>query len=306
MGSPEFAVPCLRALTLEPGVDVRLVVSQPDKPAGRGQKLVAPAVKEAALAAGLPVLQPAKLKTPPFAGELRPLGLDLIVVVAYGRILPPDLLAVPRLGCWNVHGSLLPKYRGAAPIQWAVLNGDRVTGVTLMQMEAGLDTGPMLLRRELPIADDDTAGTLFEKLAPVGAALLLDGIKALRDGSLHAEKQDDAQATMAPMLEKDQGRVDFAKPARAVRDWIRGMDPWPGAFTLLGGEQVKLWRAAIAEGEAGAAPGTVLAADRAGLRVACGEGAVLAGEAQLPGRKRMPVGALVSGRPIPRGTVLGA
>jgi methionyl-tRNA formyltransferase len=301
MGSPSFAVPSLEALC--DVADVRLVVTQPDKPAGRGRALAPPSVKVFAHAVGLPVAQPEKLRTPPFAESLRPLELDLVVVVAYGRILPPDLLAVPRHGCWNVHASLLPKYRGAAPIQWAILEGERETGVTLMQMEAGLDTGPMLARRAVAIADDDTSGTLHDKLAPVGAELLREGIARLARGALVAEPQDDARATLAPMLDKEAGRVDFAEPARRVRDRIRGVDPWPGAWTLLDGEPLKLWRPSLAEGAG--PPGTVLAAGAGGLVVACGDGAVATAEAQLPGRKRLPVAALVAGRPIAPGTRLG-
>lgn len=303
-GTPEFAVPCLEAALASPH-EVVAVYTQPDRPAGRGRALAASPVKQAALAAGLPVEQPESLRTVAARRTLAAYRPDLMIVVAYGLILPPKVLAMPRFGCWNVHASLLPKYRGAAPIQWAVLNGDATTGVTLMQMEAGLDTGPMMLKREVPIADDDTAGTMFEKLAPVGAALLLEGLDALSRGAIAPERQDDTQATLAPMLEKEQGRVDFAQPARRVRDWIRGMDPWPGAFTSLDGEVLKVWGPRLAEGEAGAAPGMVLGAGGGLLRVACGEGAVAIGEAQLPGRKRMPIASLVAGRPVPRGTILG-
>lgn len=306
MGSPAFAVPPLQMLLERGDVQVVRVVSQPDKPAGRGRQLVAPAVKEVALAAGVEVAQPGKLRTPPFAEVLRPLGLDLIVVVAYGRILPPDLLAVPRLGCWNVHGSLLPRFRGAAPIQHAVLAGEQRTGVTLMQMDEGLDTGPMLLTRELAIADDDTAGTLFDRLAPLGAAALSAGLDQLRAGTLRAVAQDAAQATLAPILTKEQGRIDWARPAPAVRDHVRGMDPWPGAFTALGDEVLKLWQARLAEAPpTPAAPGTVLGIAGERLVVACGQGAVALGEGQLPGRRRMSMAALAAGRKLPPGLVLG-
>lgn len=308
MGSPDFAVPCLEALLRR--AEVVAVVTQPDKPAGRGQAPKAPPVKEAALRAGLPVLQPHKLRTPPFAEVLRPLALDLVVVVAYGKILPPELLAVPRLGCLNVHASLLPKYRGAAPIQHALMAGERETGVTLMRMDAGLDTGPTLAARALPITDEDTAGTLHEKLARLGAELLAEHLDAIFRGELPAVPQDDARASYAGLLDKEQGRVDWSQPAARVRDRIRGVDPWPGAFTLLEGQPLKLWRPRLApqagiESAAGAAPGTVLRADASGLTVACGAGAVVVAEAQLPGRKRMAVGALVAGRAIAAGTVLG-
>jgi methionyl-tRNA formyltransferase len=207
-----------------------------------------------------------------------------------------------------VHASLLPRWRGAAPIQWAILDGDTETGVTLMQMDAGLDTGAMLLRRSAPIAADDTSGSLHEKLAPVGAALLLEGIEALRRGALRPEMQDEARATQAPLLDKEAGRLDWSQPAVRLRDRIRGLDPWPGAFTFLDGEPLKLWRAQLAAPESGATtatPGTVLGVHQGALVVACGEGSVAIGEAQLPGRKRLPIPSLVAGRPIPAGTLLG-
>ncbi len=302
MGSPEFAVPCLQALFTV--ADVVLVVTQPDKPAGRGQKLTAPAVKEVALRAGLPIDQPPSLRKPEsYAARLREFAPDLAVVVAYGKILPADVLAVPRLGSWNVHGSLLPRWRGAAPIQRALLAGERETGVTLMQMDAGMDTGPMLLQRSIAVADDDTSGTLHDKLSRLGADVLLEGLARRAAGTLVATPQDDARATAAPMLDKEEGRVRWEEPAARVRDRVRAVDPWPGAFTILDGEPLKLWRARVASG--GGEPGRVLGADRDGLIVACGAGAVAIGELQLPGRKRMAATALLAGRPIPVGTRLG-
>lgn len=301
MGSPEFAVPCLEVLL---GTEeVVAVVTQPDKPAGRGLGLTPPPVKVRAQAAGVPVWQPTSVRKPPFADELRALGADLAVVVAYGKILPPEVLAAPRLGCVNVHASLLPKYRGAAPIQWAIIRGERETGVTLMQMDAGMDTGPMLLKRTLPIDEQVTAGELHARLAPLGAQVLAEGLARLKRGELHPEPQDDAQATMAPMLTKETGRVDFAQGARAVRDLVRGCDPWPTAYTTLGGETLKLFRPKVVSGAG--EPGLVVGADRDGLLVGCGDGVVAFGELQLPGKKRMPAGALLAGRPIPRGTRLG-
>jgi methionyl-tRNA formyltransferase len=306
LGSPEFAVPCLEALRAR--TDVRLVVTQPDQPAGRGQRLQPTAVKQAALAAGLPVAEPPSLRKPPFAPTLAALDLDLIVVVAYGKILPSDVLAVPRRGCWNVHASLLPRHRGAAPIQWSLMSGDDETGVTLMHMDVGLDTGPMLLQRRTAITDEDTAGTLHEKLARLGADAIVEGLDRLAAGTLWAVPQPGALATLAPMLEKEHGRVDWSAPASAVSARIRGVDPWPGAFTTLDGEALKLWRPRVVDPpRADAAPGTVLGLAREGLIVACGAGAVALGELQLPGRKRLAAQALVAGRPdIARvGTLLG-
>jgi methionyl-tRNA formyltransferase len=306
MGSPEFAVPCLEALLGTE--DVVAVVTQPDKPSGRGLGLTPPAVKVRALAAGVPVLQPPSVRKPPaaliFGEELRALAPDVCVVVAYGKILPPEMLAVPKLGCLNVHASLLPKYRGAAPIQWAIIRGERETGVTLMQMDAGMDTGDMLLTRALAIDEWVTAGQLHTRLAPLGAELLVEGLARLKAGTLEPRKQDDAEATMAPMLTKETGRVDFAAGARAVRDLARGCDPWPTAYTLLGGEPLKLFRAKVISGHG--APGVVMGADRDGLLVGCGDDAIAFGELQLPGKKRMPATALLAGRQMPVGTKLGA
>jgi methionyl-tRNA formyltransferase len=306
MGSPEFAVPCLEALLATENVVA--VVTQPDKPAGRGLGVQPPAVKVRAQAAGVPVMQPESVRKPPAASlfwdELRALTPDVAVVVAYGKILPPEVLAAPKHGCLNVHASLLPKYRGAAPIQWAIIRGERETGVTLMQMDVGMDTGDMLLKRTLPIDDWVTAGQLHQRLAPLGAEVLTDGLARLKAGTLVPEKQDDAQATMAPMLTKETGRVDFAAGARAVRDLVRGCDPWPTAYTTVDGEVLKLFRPKLVSGRG--TPGVVLGADRDGLIVACGDDAVAFAELQLPGKKRMPAQALLAGRAIATGVKLGA
>jgi methionyl-tRNA formyltransferase len=301
MGSPAFAVPCLEALLATE--EVVAVVTQPDKPAGRGLELLASAVKQRALASNVPVLQPASVRKPPFADELRALAPDLCVVVAYGKILPSEILSLPKLGCWNVHASLLPKYRGAAPIQWAIIKGEHETGVTLMQMDVGMDTGDMLLTRTLPVDATITAGELHEKLAPLGAEALQAGLRELRAGTLAPVKQDHARATAAPMLTKETGRVDFAAGARAVRDLVRGCDPWPTAFTTLGDEALKLFRPRIVSGAG--TPGVVMGADRDGLIIGCGEDAIAFAELQLPGKKRLSAQALLAGRPIPTGTKLG-
>ena len=301
MGSPELAVPTLEAVRA--AHEIALVVTQPDKPAGRGGKLAAPAVKIAAEAAGLEVWQPATVKTPEAAERLRAVGADVAVVVAYGKILPPAVLEAPRHGCLNVHASLLPAYRGAAPIQWAVVNGERESGVTIMLLDPGMDTGPTILREAIPIGETETAGELGARIAPLGARLMVDALARLAAGTMVTEAQDGARATLAPILKKDDGRIDWGKLAPKVKDHVRGMDPWPGAFTTVDGEVLKLWRARIAEGSG--APGAVLALDRDGLTVACGGGAVVFTEGQLPGRKRMTMAALAQGRGIPLGTVLG-
>jgi methionyl-tRNA formyltransferase len=302
MGSPEFAIPALRRLV--DVHDVVAVVCQPDKPAGRGQKLLAPPVKQLAVEKKLPVLQPARARDPGFQDELRRLEPDVAVVVAYGKILPQAVLDIPRHGCLNVHASLLPRYRGAAPVQWAIIRGETVTGVTIMKLDAGMDTGPMLVAQKVPIAPEDTAGTLAPKLSAIGAELMLVTLARLQTGALVETAQDDAQATMAPMLGKDAGRIDWTRRAAEVANLVRGVDPWPGAYTSIGGEPLKLWRASPTTGRGAA--GEVLAADKDGVVIACGEHAVSIGELQLPGRKRLGAQAFIAGRPLPPGTLLGA
>lgn len=300
MGSPEFAVPCLRALA--GAHDVALVVSQPDKPAGRGAQLTPPAVKVAAQELGLAVIQPRSAKTGELRDALVASGAELAVVVAYGKILPRALLdAVPR-GCINVHASILPKYRGAAPVQWAVIAGEHETGVAIMQLDEGMDTGPVLLERRVPIDPDETSGELLARLAPIGASAMLDAIAALEAGTAQPLAQDHARATHAPMLTKADGAIDFTLPARAVAARIRGVDPWPGAQALLRGQPVKLFRARAADGSG--EPGQVLAIDASGMRVACGDGSVVIREIQAAGRKRMAVAQFAAGRGIAVGDLL--
>ncbi|MBI5480145.1 MAG: methionyl-tRNA formyltransferase [Deltaproteobacteria bacterium] len=304
MGSPEFAVPTLEALCA--AEEVVAVVTQPDKPKGRRRALAPPPVKETALCAGLRVLQPERIRGEGGAevrAELQDLAPDVIVVAAYGKILPKAVLDIPPFGCVNVHASLLPRYRGAAPIQWAIIHGETESGVTIMRMDEGMDTGPMLLRGAVPITPEETAGSLEAKLAPVGARLLLEALARLKHGPLEAEPQDHALATLAPRLAKDDGRVDFTQPAERVRDLVRGVDPWPGAFTTLGGERLLLFVPKVVSGRGAA--GTVLGADRDGLIVACGSGAVAFRELQVAGRRRLPAQALLAGRAVPPGTLLG-
>lgn len=301
MGSPDFAVPCLRALTS--AHDVALVVSQPDKPAGRGGQLAAPAVKVTALDLRLPVSQPRSARTGELREALVASGAELAVVVAYGKILPRDVLdALPR-GCINVHASILPKYRGAAPVQWAVINGEPETGVAIMQLDEGMDTGPVILERRVAIGPDETSGELLARLAPIGATALLEAIEQIANGSARRVPQDHAAATHAPMLAKSDGAIDFTRSAREVAARIRGVDPWPGAQATLRGQIVKLFRARAEPGVG--APGTVLAVDLGGLHVATGDGAVAIREIQAPGRKRLAAGQFAAGRAVAVGDVLG-
>jgi methionyl-tRNA formyltransferase len=302
MGSPEFAVPTLRALATGGTHEVALVVSQPDKPAGRGAQLTAPAVKVAALELGLPVLQPKSARTGELEAALKASGAEVAIVVAYGKILPKAVLeALPR-GCINVHGSLLPKYRGAAPVQWAVIDGERTTGISIMQLDEGMDTGPVLLEREVAIGDDETSGELLARLAPIGAVALVDALSRL--DTLAPKPQDGAEASHARMLTKADGAIDFTQAPDLVAARIRGVDPWPGARATLRGETIKLFRAHMTDGTAGRLPGTVIAIDARGAHVSCRGGVVAIRELQAPGRKRMTAAQFAAGRGIELGDKL--
>ena len=301
MGTPEFAVPCLARL-LADGHEVAGVFTQPDKPKGRGHRLLPPPVKELAVSHGLPVYQPATLKDGQALETLRALAPQLVVVVAYGKILPPALLEVPPLGCINVHGSLLPRWRGAAPIQWSVLSGDSQAGVTTMYLAEGMDTGDMILRRATPVGPQETSGQLYGRLAELGAQLLGETVELIARGKAPRTPQPEGEATYAPMLTKEQAAIDFTKPAAQVKNLVLGMDPWPVAHTLLAGQPVKVYGARLAEGEG--APGQVLEG-RGRLVVACGQGAVELLELQAQGKKRMPAADYLRGHPVAPGTVLG-
>jgi len=274
-GTPDFAVPGLRAC-IEVG-EVVAVYTQPDRPAGRGRKLTPGPVKQAAVAAGIPVEQPESLKSPEAQARLRDCAADLMVVIAYGLILPRKVLAMPRLGCWNVHASLLPRWRGAAPIQRAILAGDAETGVCLMQMDAGLDTGPVLLSESTSIGADDTGGALHDRLAAIGARVLTEGLRRVTAGEvLHATPQPAAGATYARKLDKAEANLDFARPANQLERKVRAFDPWPVAEADVVGERVRVWQAEARERESGikgrARPGTIVAASKHGIDIACGEG----------------------------------
>jgi methionyl-tRNA formyltransferase len=299
MGSPMFAVPCLQAVAARH--HVVQVVTQPDKPAGRGGQLTPPPVKVAALALGLPVMAPRTLRTPEAVAALAAFEAELAVVVAYGKILPLAVLRLFPRGCVNVHGSILPRYRGAAPVQRAVMAGEHETGVTIMMLDEGMDTGPTLLERRVAIGDDETAGQMLERLAPIGAAALLLALNAIAAGTATPVAQDHARATHAAMLDKRDGGVDFRRPARLVSAWMRGVDPWPGAHAVLRGQATKLFGPKVAgEGDPAttAAPGTVLELSGLGARVACGEGSVWIAELQVPGRKRLTAAQVAAGRGI--------
>lgn len=306
MGTPAFAVPTLEAL-IEAGWPILGVVCQPDRPAGRGQQLQPPPVKQLALAHGLSVYQPEKLRrNEAFLAEMRALAPALIVVVAYGNLLPPEFLDLPRHGCLNVHASLLPKYRGAAPIQWALIRGETTTGVTLMKMDVGMDTGPMLAEARLAIAPDDTAASLAPKLANLGAQLAVEQIPRWVAGELEAVPQDDALATLAPKLTKETGVLDWTRPARALHDLVRGVTPWPGATTTLLGAPLKVLKTAVVDA-AGGAPGELRALLPEGWLVATGEGALLLEQVQLPGKPARAAGELTHGlRGLEPGVRLGA
>ncbi len=287
-GTPDFAVPTLERLVVEKFA-IDLVVTNQDEPSGRGYEVKAPPIKEAALRAGLEVYQPAKLKDPATVEFLSGYRPDAMVVVAYGHILPKWMIDLPRLGCINLHASLLPKYRGAAPIQWALMRGEAVTGITTMRIDVGLDTGDILLKREVDIRDDDTAESLGERLSLLGAELMIETLHRLERGDLEAQPQDNTQATLAPILKKEDGRIDWNLPALEIWNRVRGLRPWPGAHTRFRGKNLHIWAAARpAAGETTTlAPGTLMA-DRGRLSVACGKGMLLdLKEIQLEGRKRL-------------------
>jgi methionyl-tRNA formyltransferase len=284
-GTPEFSVPCLEACRAS-GAQVVAVYTQPDRPAGRGRKLTPSPVKQAALAADIPVEQPESLKSDEARATLAAYAPDLMVVVAYGLILPRKVLAIPRLGCWNVHASLLPRWRGAAPIQRAILAGDSESGVDLMQMEAGLDTGPVLLERRTPISGEDTGGSLHDRLSMLGADVLAEGLARVMAGeSLAAQAQPDEGVTYAHKLDKAEARLDFTRPAIELERQVRAFDPWPVAEGEVAGEMLRIWAARAIEGSG--APGSVLGISREGIDIACGEGVLRVTALQRAGGKRI-------------------
>ena len=305
MGTPDFSVGTLEAL-IAAGHEITLVVSQPDKPKGRGHELAPTPVKETALKHGLKVFQPKRLKDSETIRTLEETPADAIVVIAFGQIVPASILHMKKYGCINVHGSLLPKYRGAAPIQWAVIDGERESGVTIMQMDEGLDTGDMLLKGSVVLDEKETSGSLFDKLSALGASLCVEALEKLEKGELTPEKQGESPTEYARMLTKEMGELDFSRDAVTLERLIRGFNPWPSAYTRLGDKTLKIWAADVCEKqEPESQPGTVTEVAKQDFTVACGEGALKITELQLQGKKRMDAAAFLRGYHLEAGMKLG-
>lgn len=305
MGTPDFASASLEAL-LRCDDSVVGIVTQPDRPKGRGQTLTPSPVKLLAQRTQIPLLQPLKMKDPEFLHALAGWKPDLIVVSAFGRILPPTILSLPPRGCINVHGSLLPKYRGAGPIQWAIMNGEKETGITTMLMDVGMDTGAMLLQEAIPIMPDDTAGTLSPRLAELGGRLLAETIVRLKAGTLVPQPQDTSRATLAPLLKKEDGAIDWTLPAMVLANRVRGLSPWPGAYTTVAGsDSWRIWRALALPGPVTTPPGVIVAITREAIHVATGDGVLAVMELQPANNRRMAVSQYLAGHPIAVGLQLG-
>lgn len=305
MGTPDFSVGTLEAL-IEAGHEVALVVTQPDKPKGRGGKMQYTPVKEVAVAHNIPVYQPKRIREPECIEELRKYNADIMVVIAFGQILPKEILEMTPYGCVNVHASLLPSYRGAAPIQWAVINGEKVSGVTTMQMNEGLDTGDMLLKVEIPLDEKETGGSLHDKLAEAGARLCVETLDALKAGTVTPEKQGDSPTAYAKMLDKHMGKIDWKMSAKEIERLIRGLNPWPSAYTRWNENDkgMKIWEVEVAEGQTDKAAGTVVEVAKDGFFVQTGDGLLKITALQIPGKKRMDAAAFLRGYQMETGTVL--
>ena len=302
MGTPDFAVGTLEEI-IKAGYEVVLVVSQPDKAVGRSKALRYTPVKACALEHGIEVYQPQKVRDSECIERLRTYHPDIIIVEAFGQIIPRAILDMPRYGCVNVHASLLPKYRGAAPIQWAVINGDAVTGVTTMRMDEGLDTGDMISKIVIPLSPEETGGSLFGKLAQAGAELLIKTLPSIEQGTAEFEKQPQESPTpYASMITKQMGHMDFNRPAEELERLVRGLNPWPSAYTFINGKTLKVWKCKVSAEETDAAPGTVFLTDKDGIHAACGQGALILTEVQLEGKKRMDTEAFLRGYHIENGT----
>lgn len=306
MGTPDFAVEPLEAI-IKAGYEVAAVVTQPDKQKGRGKEVKMTPVKECALRHGIPVFQPVKIKEPEAVAELEKYQADLFVVAAFGQLLSEEILNMPEYGCINIHASLLPAYRGAAPIQWAVLNGEKESGVTIMQMDKGLDTGDMLLKRSVELSPKETGDSLHDKLMHLGAELIVEALPKLEKGELVPEKQKDELSSYAKKLTKAMGQIDWSKDAVSLERWIRGLNSWPSAYTFFGGKTLKIWEAQVAEenGAQKAEPGQVVSVSREGFTVACGQGALQILSLQLEGKKRVLTRKFLLGYQVEPGMILG-
>lgn len=298
MGTPEFACPTLQKL-IERGEQVVAVFTQPDRPKGRGQRLMPPPVKMLAERHAIPVYQPARVRAPEVIENIRELAPDVVVVVAFGQILPKALLDIPPLGCVNVHASLLPRYRGAAPLNWCIVNGETETGVTTMLMDAGLDTGPMLLKRSTPIDGNEDIVSLHDRMSVMGAELLSDTLDGLTAGTVVPQGQDDSESCYAPLLKKEDGRIDWHRKAGDIHNQVRGLAVWPVAYTFLDGQALKVYRTSVAAGSG--LPGTVVRADKHGIEVACLQGSLIIEELQLAGKKRLDAASFLAGCTISTG-----
>ena len=305
MGTPDFAVAPLAAL-VKNGYEVEAVITQPDKPKGRGKTMMFTPVKEEALKHDIPVLQPVKVRDPEFVEKLAKIAPDIIIVAAFGQIIPKSILEMPKFGCINIHASLLPKYRGAAPIQQAVIDGEKESGVTIMQMGTGLDTGDMISRIVVPLAKDETGGSLFDKLAEAGAELLIQTLPTIFDGTAVYEKQPEESPTpYAAMISKKMGLLDFSKSARELERLVRGLNPWPSAYTSLNGKTLKIWKASVQPDGDPADAGKIVLADKNSIGVQTGKDILILQEIQLEGKKRMSVDAFLRGFTVSAGTELG-
>ena len=302
MGTPDFAAASLEAL-IDSRHEIQAVVTQPDKPKGRKGELTPSPVKVIAKREGIKVYQPLKVRDEEFVDTLRAYNPDVMVVVAFGQIIPLSILKMPKFGCVNIHGSLLPKYRGAAPIQWAVLDGEKETGITTILMDEGIDTGDILLKKTIKIDTDETSGSLFDKLMALGAETILETLDELEKGNLTPIKQGESPTAYAKMLTKAMGLIDFTRPAKELDCFVRGMDPWPSAYTLLSGKTLKLWKVRAVEG--GGKAGSVIDIDKESFAIACGEGAIEVLEVQLEGKKRMSAGDFLKGSTLNIGQELG-
>lgn len=304
MGTPDIAVPCLQKL-IDEGHEVAAVVTQPDKPKGRGKKLAMPPVKELAVKYDIPVLQPVRARDEEFVKSIKEINPDLIVVIAFGQILGKDLLEIPKYGCINVHVSLLPKYRGAAPINWVIINGEKKTGITTMYMDEGLDTGDIILSKEFDLDRYITAGELHDRMMVEGAEILKDTIDLIEKGEAKRTPQNHDEFSYAPIMDRNLGNIDFTKSAEEIHNLARGVNPWPGAYTFYNDVKMKIWKTDVLNEKSSKEPGTVLSVDKNGIKISTGDGILLVEEIQMPNKKRMPVSEYIKGNSIDTGAILG-